>query len=63
MEIISASEAAARASAAGISIHEWADLASVAPSTIYRWISGETSPTIALYKRLILAIPEPANRR
>jgi predicted transcriptional regulator len=53
-----------RAKNSGISIEDLCKAAGVAPSTFYRWKSGDTSPTLITVERIFNAaeeISEPAS--
>jgi transcriptional regulator with XRE-family HTH domain len=49
----------ARARDAGLSLVELCERAGIALSTFYRWRSGDTSPSIDVYRRLEAASEPP----
>jgi len=58
--LLTPSEIEARAKSAGLSLGELCRRADIAMSTFYRWRSGETSPTLDVYRRLVEAATAPA---
>jgi len=56
MTILTAAEYVARVRQSGSTLAEICRKAGIAPSTLTRWQSGETEPTLSVYRRLIEAV-------
>jgi transcriptional regulator with XRE-family HTH domain len=62
-ELLSPSEVEHLARARGLTIRALCREVGIAPSTFTRWKSGETEPTLGVYRRIVAAVaptPTPA---
>jgi transcriptional regulator with XRE-family HTH domain len=57
--LLTPAEIEARAKVVGLSLPELCERAGIALSTFYRWRSGDTSPSIDVYRRLVEAAARP----
>jgi transcriptional regulator with XRE-family HTH domain len=57
--LLTPAEIEARAKEAGLSLAELCERAGIALSTFYRWRSGDTSPSVNVYRRLEAASEPP----
>jgi predicted transcriptional regulator len=55
-KILTPQEIETQAAKLGWSVVELCSRADIAPSTFYRWRSGDTKPTLEVYQRLIDAL-------
>lgn len=58
-ELLTPSDIEQLAVKAGIPMREVCQRASIAQTTWYRWKSGDTEPTLGVYRRIVAAVTSP----